>query len=171
LIGGDGNDYLMGNRGRDTLSGGSGDDTYVFFQDQDNPGTRDVILDWNPGDKILLCGQASPFYRVTKIWFQAADNDLERNDVGIALSDGTFILVKNAADEFDEAEVGFEETWDLSYERHGQPQEYNGNLDNFLRGFDQDEGGRAPCYIECDFDIEVECPEPLVCPIIPSPEA
>ena len=55
LAGGAGGDTLIGGAGGDTLAGGEGADTFVFRFTADSAGSgsaRDVILDWDRGDRI-----------------------------------------------------------------------------------------------------------------------
>jgi Ca2+-binding RTX toxin-like protein len=58
LYGGIGNDTLMGGFGTDQLTGGAGTDGFVFNAIKDTAATsgRDVILDFESGDKINLAG-------------------------------------------------------------------------------------------------------------------
>jgi len=52
LIGGTGNDWLSGGSGTDQLTGGDGNDMFVFDSAPD--GYEDAIVDFTPGDKIVL---------------------------------------------------------------------------------------------------------------------
>jgi Ca2+-binding RTX toxin-like protein len=137
ITGGDGNDRIIGGAGRDTMFGGEGADVFVFRQDEDDPGTANFINDWDSGDVIVLCGQSPFFFTVTKLDFVHLDNDGLKNDVAIALSDGAFIYVRNAADDFTEGE--------------GAMVEFEGNnVDDF---------------VHVDFDdplCDIDCPPPEI---------
>ena len=57
LAGGEGADTLIGGAGKDRLSGGAGDDIFVFASHIETPASaagRDVVTDWNMGDRIDL---------------------------------------------------------------------------------------------------------------------
>lgn len=57
LTGGTGNDSLNGGAGRDMLTGGDGNDRFLFSDGDFGGATRstaDVLLGWNPGDRINL---------------------------------------------------------------------------------------------------------------------
>ncbi|WP_201863949.1 flagellin N-terminal helical domain-containing protein [Microvirga soli] len=57
LVGGAGNDMLTGGLGKDVLYGGAGADTFVLAaatQSPIAPSARDVIMDWEIGDRIDL---------------------------------------------------------------------------------------------------------------------
>jgi serralysin len=56
LVGGTGRDKLTGGAGADTLHGGTGNDSFVFNRVSDSYGstTRDQIIDFRDGDKIIL---------------------------------------------------------------------------------------------------------------------
>jgi len=57
LVGGAGANTLAGAMGADTLTGGGGNDRFVFRSVAESgitSGTRDVIKDFRPGDKIVL---------------------------------------------------------------------------------------------------------------------
>lgn len=54
LYGGSGNDTLDGGDNQDDLWGGLGNDTFYFEEGDSEPGSVDVIRDWNSGDKIDL---------------------------------------------------------------------------------------------------------------------
>lgn len=57
LTGGAGNDIINGGAGRDSLNGGEGNDRFVFTGGDFGGATRglaDVLLGWNPGDRIDL---------------------------------------------------------------------------------------------------------------------
>jgi Ca2+-binding RTX toxin-like protein len=98
IDGGWGDDIIAGGADRDRMTGGEGNDAFVFREDE-NDGVRDVITDFDYGDKIVFCGQDEYFYFINKIDYIAAQSDGEQNDVLIRMSDGSKILVLNAADE------------------------------------------------------------------------
>jgi Ca2+-binding RTX toxin-like protein len=132
IRGGDGNDWIAGSAGSDTLYGGAGADNFVFRQDEDAVGTINYIRDWDAGDTITLCGQSSFFYFVTKIDFGSFDNDGVANDVAVALSDGSFIYISNAAADFTPG--------------HTPPMEFVGNnVDDFVHRDTNDPGCRITC--------------------------
>lgn len=57
VVGSGGNDILVANAQQNTLTGGAGNDSFVFRAVADSlpgPDTRDVITDFQPGDKIDL---------------------------------------------------------------------------------------------------------------------
>jgi Ca2+-binding RTX toxin-like protein len=167
INGGSGNDIIAGGAGADTLSGGDGNDFFVFREDEDADNTINVIDDWQTGyygygeDVIVLCGQEGYFY-VNKIEHIAADADGYVDDVMIRLSDGTKILVKDAAYDFEEGVL-----------KDG-PNEYGqglealyGNMDDFLfineHPAKYDYEGQAYLALFCEIDCEgpAKCDRPV----------
>src|SRR5690606_33736762 len=69
-IGGTGDDVLTGGVGKDTLEGGIGADRFVFMSPGESPlgAGRDVIVDWEAGDRIDLS-------QVDAVVSQAGDQD------------------------------------------------------------------------------------------------
>jgi hypothetical protein len=54
LFGGGDNDTLDGDQGSDRLAGGEGDDTFVFSLNENAVSGHDIVLDFDPGDRIQL---------------------------------------------------------------------------------------------------------------------
>ena len=156
IKGGAGDDVLMGDAGRDTLYGGAGSDQFGFHQNEDAAGTPNDIKDWDAGgtdpvtgqplaaDQIDLCGQTELFYTVTKIDFVALDNDGVKNDVAIALSDGSLIYVSNASSDFTKGEGA-------------QIEDIGKNASNF----EHHAGNDPDCFITCDGPVIPDHVEPV----------
>jgi Ca2+-binding RTX toxin-like protein len=130
MNGGTGDDLMTGGSGDDTLTGGTGADTFAFRQlEVDGATDTDVITDWDPDDKILLCGQIAPFFTVEKVEIGIFDGFANlTNDVRIGLSNGQFILLLDAGDSGD---------WTATH-----TDAEAANADNFLRV--------ASCPIDCE---------------------
>jgi len=101
LDGGDGPDLLRGGAGDDEMAGGSGADRFVIAEGEHvGGGSRDVIVDWDATDRILLAG--GPTFGVVSV----AIADLEAapggaaDDVLLTLSDGHEVAILNAAGDF-----------------------------------------------------------------------
>jgi hypothetical protein len=109
-----------------------------------------VINGWDAGDIIRLCGQHPNFYHVTKIEFISADNDFNSNDVLIALTDATLILIKNAAADFQQGISTFPNGLEF----------VGANVDDFQH-VDHVVDEELPLEERlCEFD----CPDPVIAP-------
>jgi hypothetical protein len=157
ITGGDGNDIIAGGEGADDLTGGAGLDAFVFRQDEDYPGTVNVIRDYEAGEQIVLCGQDQSFYFVNKINFVAWEADGLQNDVRIRLSDGTVIVVIDAKADFEKGiSVNGSNVGDLA-----------GNLDDFLwldihsKDPAMKELVEKYCHIDCEGPAFDPAPDPI----------
>ena len=112
--GGKGDDVVVGNEGSDVLISGEGSDIYEFFADQFIEGDKDVILDFEANDAIVVIGSTDVEYdnqtgllSVDGLEVASLEADLEldvlaREDSAVVFTNGgtaEFSTASNTSDE------------------------------------------------------------------------
>lgn len=107
LAGLDGDDRITGLGGKDTLYGGAGNDTFVYLSASDSKAgiaNRDVIADWNAGDKIDLSAiDASSVATGKQSFFLSPENSVSESVPGgvvrsFVMGNSTYVIASADGD-------------------------------------------------------------------------